>query len=973
MKKVVRKKKTRKKSPSIHLSEQVHMDDWRKFRNVFFLVFVITIITVFILSYIEGSKVDPSLSPRDSIRKTSFVEQFDVNLPLSTVESGEFELKIDLDVFTFIEGSTKEVGGEYAHQIRRGFVETTDGKGNGGNYPAQMIIRKGSYLITFQTDNYFYSIYPKEKSRTGNDAIIEKQILGEVNFEGDIIEDSFGKFGGLEDISFEGVGGGTQELGAGWVGDDGSVAEIIAFYSPAYRIAKGGTTNVINRILSDVALVNAIRQDSNIFSQVSVVHFEELPGYVEPAGDSDGNLGEQVPGYGNTYVYYMYDLRTQHNADIQAAWFDDWLRPGICGLGSLPGGSVKVHHSGSCGITGYVLAHEIGHNFGCHHQISNAPEGGEPFVYGRGYVNSFATVMYASASSSHDLYSNPDLDYFGYPIGIEEGLPGEADCAKNNDQMRYTISNLGVSCPTCEILPANPPTSLQALYVNPSQVELTWDESSTPGVYRYKIYRSSISGMACQESDLIYESPAFNSYIDTGVGIGDYYYSMKSVIVKHPHYLDIQNPEFLEGDCSEVVQTTSTALDAPQNLVASDGTSNSAITVSWSPVLNAESYDLYRSTTPIACRDFLKNTGATLDVDSSVGFNEKYYYSVKAKNSFGESPCSNVDVGFTSYQDVDFGPLPAPGVPGNIYATDGDFGDQVLVSWDAATGPVSLYEVFRDDTTCSGTPLSSTGFFQNYFYDTSVIPDVVYDYSVRARGGDGDSACSSFDSGYADSGNIVNCEIYGDGSHVDVGGGLCEATYYVRDDGFVQHFGLGSWQEVHDDVAGFNAYNSPNVYVYIASLTYDNPSHFIYRGFYSFDWDLPIGATLASATFSLKPQYISEGAPGDSIVFFKSDATFPLDISDYQNTCDTTVGAANMNNALAEKAFSSFSVDSYTDISLDILKVPTAVSGNEIRFCIRDGSEARNIPPIIEAGGPIFRPYSRDNGNGPILKVQYRP
>jgi len=970
MKKAVRKKRTRKKSSSISLSEPVHLDDWRKFRNVFFLVFAITIITVFILSYIEESKEDPSLSPRDTVHKTSFVEQFEISLPFSVVKSNDFELKVGSETFRFIEDSIEEISGPYAHQIRQGFVETTDGKGNGGNYRSQMIIRDGSYLLYFETDNYVYTVYPREKSRSDDDAIIEKQILGEINFEGDTIEDGFEEFSGLGG----GPGSGTQEFGTGgWVGDNGDVAEIIAFYSPAYRIAKGGTTNVINRILSDVALVNTIRQNSNVFSQISVIHFEELPEYVELPGNSDGNLGEQVPGYGNNYIYYMYDLRTQHNADIQATWFDDWLSPNVCGLGSLPGGDVKLHHRGSCGITGYVLAHEIGHNFGCHHQISNAPEGGNPFTYGRGYVNAFATVMYAGASSAHDLYSNPDLDYFGYPIGIEEGQAGEADCAKNNDQMRYTISNLGVACPTCQISPAAPPTSLQALRVSSSQVDLTWDESSTPGVYRYKIYRSSVPGNACQASDLIYQSPAFNSYIDTTVGSGNYYYSMKSVIVKHPYYLDLQNPEFLEGPCSEVVQTASTALEAPQNLVASDGTSNSAITVSWSPVVNADSYDLYRSTTAVSCVDFLKNTGATLDVDSSVGFNEKYYYSVKAKNSFGESPCSNIDVGFSSYQDVDFGPLPAPGVPGNVYATDGDFGDQVLVSWDAAAGPVSSYEVFRDDITCSGSPITSTGFFQNYFYDTSVVPDVVYDYSVRAKGGGGYSACSSFDSGYADSGNTVNCEIYGDGSHIDVGGGLCEATYYVRDDGFIQHFGLGTWQEVHDDAVGFNAYNSPNVYTYVASLTYGNPSHFIHRGFYSFDWDLPIGATLASATFSLKPQYIVEGVPGDSIVFFKSDATFPLDISDYSNTCDVTVGPANMNNILAEKTLSSLSVDSYSDISLDILKVPAAVSGNEIRLCIRDGSETRNTPPVVEAGGPIFRPYSRDSGNGPILKVRYRP
>ena len=85
-----------------------------------------------------------------------------------------------------------------------------------------------------------------------------------------------------------------------------------------------------------------------------------------------------------------------------------------------------------------TLAHEIGHTFGNTHseEQDGANNASTVAQYARGYgiKGSFSTVMtYPSAFNLHNpvpMFSDPNKDFEGTPIGVEEGLPHEAFAVK---------------------------------------------------------------------------------------------------------------------------------------------------------------------------------------------------------------------------------------------------------------------------------------------------------------------------------------------------------------------------------------------------------------------------------------------------------------------------------------------------------------------------------------------------------------
>lgn len=80
---------------------------------------------------------------------------------------------------------------------------------------------------------------------------------------------------------------------------------------------------------------------------------------------------------------------------------------------------------------------------------------------------------------------------------------------------------------------------------------------------------------------------------------------------------------------------------------ASDGQMSDRVLVSWTAPAGALSFDLYRSGTNTTGGTLLAaDLQGTTYEDTTVTPNQYYYYSVKAKNSFGTSAFSNVDRGY---------------------------------------------------------------------------------------------------------------------------------------------------------------------------------------------------------------------------------------------------------------------------------------------------------------------------------------
>ena len=184
----------------------------------------------------------------------------------------------------------------------------------------------------------------------------------------------------------------------------------------------------------------------------------------------------------------------------------------------------------------------------------------------------------------------------------------------------------------------------------------------------------------------------------------------------------------------------------PANLTATRGAYFDRIILDWYPVPGATSYQIFRGSSyylipysnPIATVNGSTNSYSDFGVDNE----QVYKYWVKAVNAYGGSQYSQGASGHIPNGDV-------PDVPENVVATNGVYSDLVKVSWDYAERAMT-YTVYRNtiDDVASAT-LVASNLLSEVWSDTTVSPDVLYYYWVRANNRTGNTAASDSDFGFA--------------------------------------------------------------------------------------------------------------------------------------------------------------------------------------------------------------------------------
>lgn len=179
---------------------------------------------------------------------------------------------------------------------------------------------------------------------------------------------------------------------------------------------------------------------------------------------------------------------------------------------------------------------------------------------------------------------------------------------------------------------------------------------------------------------------------------------------------------------------------APTGVSASDGTSCTAVVVSWTNVPGAVSYEIWRNTTNNSASATLLGTASSTPYsDTSAVVGTTYFYWVKAINTCGTSGFSTSDSGVRGGSGL--------GAPAGVSASDYEFCDQVLVTWLNVPGASGGYQVWRNtvNNSATATLLGTIGIAP--WNDLTATPGTTYWYWIKAVDACGTSPFSLADSG----------------------------------------------------------------------------------------------------------------------------------------------------------------------------------------------------------------------------------
>lgn len=283
-------------------------------------------------------------------------------------------------------------------------------------------------------------------------------------------------------------------------------------------------------------------------------------------------------------------------------------------------------------------------------------------------------------------------------------------------------TNAGVPAPS---VPAAP-TGVSAVG-GTSQATISW--SPVAGATSYNIYWSKTSGVTTSTGTKLANAttPAVQAGLDAGT---TYYYIVTAVNATG------------EGQASlQVAATTLPAVPAPTapgavtGLAASGG--QQQVSLSWQPVANATSYNVYWSSTPgVTKATGTRIPGATSPyVVTGLSAGSTYYYIVTAQNGVGE--------GIASAQASATTAAPPPGIlaaPTGVTATGG--ANQISVNWTAngATSYNLYWSPTSGVTTATGTKVTGAA---RPFVQTGLSAGATYYYIVTAVNSAGESPASA--------------------------------------------------------------------------------------------------------------------------------------------------------------------------------------------------------------------------------------
>ncbi|MHB8910895.1 MAG: fibronectin type III domain-containing protein [Syntrophales bacterium] len=250
------------------------------------------------------------------------------------------------------------------------------------------------------------------------------------------------------------------------------------------------------------------------------------------------------------------------------------------------------------------------------------------------------------------------------------------------------------------------------------QVTITW--SAEKDASSYNIYWSTTPGVTPANGTKI--TGVTSPYVQSGLTSGVTYYYIVTSVNK-------------DGESAPSPQVSAT-LPLPELTGVTATPGNGQVTISWTAVSGATSYNIYWSTTSgVTPANGTKIANATSPyVQSGLTNGVTYYYIVTAADNAGESTPSPEVSAMPSV-------TPAPAAPTDVTATPGN--GQVTIAWTAVSGATS-YNIYWSTTSgvapANGTKITGA---TSPYTQSGLINDTTYYYVVTAVDGNGESTPSS--------------------------------------------------------------------------------------------------------------------------------------------------------------------------------------------------------------------------------------
>ena len=297
---------------------------------------------------------------------------------------------------------------------------------------------------------------------------------------------------------------------------------------------------------------------------------------------------------------------------------------------------------------------------------------------------------------------------------------------------------------------------------------------------------------------------------------------------------------------------------------ASDGSWPGAISLHWTTVEGADTYQVFRSTTPSELGILIYETDLGVSyVDYEVTVGVTYYYQLVV--------CSvSMCIYHEGYDDGYAAPvtIPAP-PPSYLNASDGDYFSKVTLDWELVYGAL-YYKLYRSSSAdqVGGLVYQSHYKTETEYIDTTVTPGVIHYYRIQSCISDSCSGYGAAESGFAtetpapppsylraSDGDYSN-QVYLEWPVVD------NALYYklYRSSSADKVGGLIYQSSNNTDVSYFDTTVTPGVihYYRIQSCIFNSCSGYgaVESGFASATTSVSIAALLANKTWAVSGYFI---------------------------------------------------------------------------------------------------------------------